>query len=151
MHVLVAATPTPAGPRDFCFAIPGELVMPPTVICCEDRHAPDGAGPCGCGRAWAGLSSRRATTTATVAELDLTRQAYIQAHADALHAGGWISTATLEDLPLDLWAFVISQALDLLEVADAYPVGTVFGRRLDDVIVRSAARSTGSASAGEAP
>jgi hypothetical protein len=139
MHVLVAAKPTPAGPRDFCFAVPGELVMPPTIICADDRLHPDGAGPCGCGRAWAGLTSERATTAATVAELDLTRQDYIQAHADALHAGGWIATATLDDLPLDLWAFVISQAIDLLEVAAGYPVGTVFGRRLDDVILRPSA------------
>src|SRR3954469_319878 len=53
---------------DFCFATEGELVLL-GFVCATDRADPDGG--CGCGRAFSGMSSMRATTTALVRDLDL--------------------------------------------------------------------------------
>ena len=46
---------------DYGFTIDGELVAMPFLEC----HTPE----CGCSRGWAGLSSRKATTTAMVTQL----------------------------------------------------------------------------------
>lgn len=63
MRLLLATTPGPrARPGDYCFAVPGEPVTPLLPPC----TAP---GRCGCRRAFDGLESDRATTTATVADL----------------------------------------------------------------------------------
>src|SRR4051812_50008897 len=56
-------------PGDFCHAIEGELVLL-GAVCADDERNPEGS--CGCGRAFAGMSSHRATTTALVRDLDLT-------------------------------------------------------------------------------
>ena len=66
MKVLVATSQT-QGQRenDFNFCVEGELVTV-GLVCATDRYDPDGG--CGCGRAFAGLNSHRATTTAKVKE-----------------------------------------------------------------------------------
>jgi hypothetical protein len=53
---------------DFCFATEGELVLL-GFVCAADEADPDRG--CGCGRAFSGMSSLRATTTALVRDLDL--------------------------------------------------------------------------------
>src|SRR4051794_17772949 len=53
---------------DFCFATEGELVLL-GFVCAADEADPDGG--CGCARAFSGMSSLRATTTALVRDLDL--------------------------------------------------------------------------------
>src|SRR3954453_3212555 len=53
---------------DFCFATEGELVLL-GFVCATDEADPDGG--CGCGRAFSGMSSLGATTTALVRDLDL--------------------------------------------------------------------------------
>ena len=55
-------------PNDFFFTVEGELVLL-GFVCAADEADPDGG--CGCGRAFSGMSSRRATTTAVVRDLDL--------------------------------------------------------------------------------
>src|SRR5689334_23417206 len=67
---LLTATRERQGDRagDFCHAIEGELVLL-GFVCATDQADPEGG--CGCGRAFSGMSSRRATTTAEVRDLDL--------------------------------------------------------------------------------
>src|SRR4051812_39226450 len=68
---LLTATHERQGERagDFCFAIEGELVLL-GFVCATDEKDPESG--CGCGRAFSGMSSMRATTTAMVRELDVT-------------------------------------------------------------------------------
>jgi hypothetical protein len=62
MKILTAtATSQDTRENDFNHAIEGELVGI-GLICATDQRDPDGG--CGCGRAFFGLSSLRATTTA---------------------------------------------------------------------------------------
>src|SRR4051794_41941292 len=94
---LLTATHAGQGDRtgDFCFAVEGELVLL-GLVCATDEADPDGG--CGCGRAFAGMSSHRATTTALVRDLDLTYddlRSAVEAHhveagvgAGALGGGG---------------------------------------------------------------
>jgi hypothetical protein len=69
---LLTATREGQGERqgDFCHAVEGELVLV-WFACATDGDDPHGR--CGCGRAFAGMSSLRATTTAVVRDLDLSR------------------------------------------------------------------------------
>src|SRR4051812_50228392 len=86
---LLTATRAGQGDRtgDFCFAVEGELVLL-GLVCATDEADPDGG--CGCGRAFAGMSSHRATTTALVRDLDLTYddlRAAVEAHHVAAGLG----------------------------------------------------------------
>ena len=71
---------------DFCFATDGELVRLGEV-CARDRADPDGG--CGCGRAFAGLTSRRATTTAVVTDVDLSYGDLLRQVAAGLERSGF--------------------------------------------------------------
>ena len=113
-------------PGDFCHAIEGELVML-GLVCADDEKNPDGS--CGCGRAFSGLSSIRATTTALVRDLDLTYddlriavEAYLVSAGYAEHLG-----------PVDLAELVEEIVDDCVHFARFWPAGTVVGRRLDHV------------------
>ncbi|MGZ4708065.1 MAG: DUF7715 family protein [Acidimicrobiales bacterium] len=67
MQLLLATSETQGeADGDYFWSTPGEIVQPPTFVC----HAYPSS--CGCDRAWAGLESRGACTTAVVAETDLT-------------------------------------------------------------------------------
>ena len=94
---LLTATSISQGdlPDDFHFATDGELVRLGEV-CARDRADP--AGGCGCGRAFAGLTSRRATTTALVTDVDLSYDDLLEQVASGLERSG--STVDLTD-PLD--------------------------------------------------
>ena len=125
MNVITATSQTQGDqPGDFCWTAHSELVRP-TDACTRDQLDPDSGG-CGCARAWLGLSTSRSTTTAVVRDLDLTRADVVLALAAHLYRGGWTDHGCE--------ARCAEQADELLDIAAAFPVGTVLGRRLDDVI-----------------
>jgi hypothetical protein len=134
MRVLVATTTT-QGDRedDYTWAIPGELVMF-GVICADDLRG-IGRG-CGCGRAFAGLHSERATTTAEVVESPMRLGDIVMAFRDSLTKSGWIDDATG---PEDAAELVHSAVMEMLTVADRYEPGTVIGTRLGSQYVRATA------------
>lgn len=128
MKVLVATNDT-QGQRtnDFCYCIEGELVTV-GLICAADESDPDGG--CGCGRAFAGLNSHKATTTAKVKEVELSEEDYVEALRSSLEVQGWPT----EDVPeLAAW---------LTELVDSWPTGAIVERRLDDIYIREEASST---------
>src|SRR3979411_381741 len=86
MKVLVATAETQGlRPNDFDFCVEGELVTV-GLVCAPDRRDPDGG--CGCGRAFAGLNSHRATTTAKVKEIELSEDDYVEALRSSLTQQG---------------------------------------------------------------
>lgn len=134
MKVFVA-TPRTQGhdPDDHFHALDGELVHLPVLECATPEA-------CGCLRAFAGVASHGATTTAEVADRDLTRQEVVDAVADALLDGGW---ATDDDggggrREAELLAWEVTA--DLLELADRLPVGSVLARRGHRLLVRRLGR-----------
>ena len=130
---LLTATRTGQGERDgdFCHAVEGELVLL-GFVCATDRKNPDGG--CGCGRAFAGMSSQRATTTALVRELDLTYEDLRMA-VEAHHTAAGLGPAVLG--PADFADLVDETVEEAVHFARFWAVGTVVGRRLDHVHVRS--------------
>jgi hypothetical protein len=119
---LLTATGRTQGDRDndFTFCVEGELVMVTAFVCETDRRDPDGG--CGCGRAFVGLNSGKATTTALVSDLDFTPEDAAEAIRSALQRSKLVSA---DEIP-----GIIE---DVLELADAFPVGTVVEQRLGDV------------------
>lgn len=110
MNVLVATARTQGtGPGDFCWTVEGELVYLGPV-CGRDRDDPDDGG-CGCGRAFAGLSSQRSTTTALV-DLDISRGDYLQAVAAGLDQAGWRRQHAGETAEALLAVAVVEQRVD---------------------------------------
>jgi hypothetical protein len=106
---------------DFSFCVPGELVYL-GLVCDDDRLFPNHG--CGCGRAFAGLSSHRATTTAEVVDLDFTLADYIEAVASGLDQAGWGRSSAAEIVE------------ELVGIVSPLAVGTVVGRKVDEVVVR---------------
>src|SRR6185503_10034416 len=128
MKILVATNET-QGQRsnDFCFCIEGELVTV-GLVCAADEQDPDGG--CGCGRAFAGLNSHKATTTAMVKEIDLSEDDYVEALRSSLEQQGWPTEDVAE---LAAW---------LAQLVGGWPVGAVIERRGDDILVRDPAPQT---------
>jgi len=128
MKVLTATHAT-QGQRanDFDWCVDGELVMQPTFVCGTDAADPDGG--CGCGRSWAGLNSHRATTTAVVADLPLSLADYVEAVRSSLEAGGWWP-GYVDDCDVQ------EMVVELLDIAEAHPVGVVLEKRLAAVASR---------------
>jgi hypothetical protein len=130
---LLTATRTSQGERDgdFCHAIDGELVLL-GLVCATDQKNPDGG--CGCGRAFSGMSSLRATTTAEVRDLDVSFD-------DAVLAvdGYYVSSGLGPDLigGAEFAELVAETVAEMAEIAAGLPVGAVVGRRLDQLILRS--------------
>jgi hypothetical protein len=115
---------------DFCFAVEGELVIMGEV-CATDRENP--LGGCGCGRAFSGLRSRRATTTALVRDLELTREDL------ELAVAGWFETQgiTAELIGELEYAEVFIDAVDdMVRFGAVWPEHTVVRRTLDWVTIR---------------
>ncbi len=119
MKVLTATAQT-QGQRenDYNWCVEGELVWI-TPPCATDGVDPD--GPCGCGRGFAGLSSHRATTTARVRDLQLSRNDMITAVAAYYESAGYapIPAAELE-----------YEVDEMLDIAAAWKVGTIIERRI---------------------
>ncbi|MQA16503.1 MAG: hypothetical protein GEV09_20895 [Pseudonocardiaceae bacterium] len=125
MKVLVATSLTQgARDNDYNWCIEGELVSVGEV-CPRDREDPDGG--CGCGRGFGGLSSHRATTTARVAEVALSRDDYAEAIRSSLEQQGW-------DPCLCCY---VDEAEELLALVSDWHAGTVVERRLDELVVRA--------------
>lgn len=124
MKVLVATMLTQGNRSgDYCHCVEGEPVWIQEP-CDRDRREPNGG--CGCSRGFAGAASHRATTTALVADLTLTRDELISAMRMSLADGGW---------PAEWAGAVIG---DNLAIASAYPTGTVVERRFDEYRARTA-------------
>lgn len=134
MRVLMATEET-QGDRgdDYSWATPGELVMF-GVICASDLRG-TGRG-CGCGRAFAGLHSERATTTAQVAEWAGSLDDLCLAFRDSLAKGGWLDFG---GTPEEVHGVVAETVMEVLCVADRYPVGTVLGTDVGRQYVRQPA------------
>jgi hypothetical protein len=122
MKLLVATSRT-QGDRenDFSYCVEGELVYL-GFVCAIDQDDPDGG--CGCGRAFSGLNSHRPTTTAEIRDVDLTVDDATEAVTSSLEQGGWDPSLAA--------GFVA----ELRDIADHFRVGTVLGRRIDEVYAR---------------
>ncbi len=118
---LLTATAAGQGGRDndFNWTIEGELVWL-GVVCATDEADPDGG--CGCGRAFSGLNSHRATTTAQVRDLPLSQDEVIKALAAYLEAAGYGS------VPASL---LTAEVTEMLDIAASWDVGMIIERRLD--------------------
>jgi hypothetical protein len=129
---LLTATREHQGERDgdFCHAIEGELVLL-GFVCATDEANPDGG--CGCGRAFSGMSSMRATTTAVVRDLDVSLD-----DVRLAVEGYYVSAGTGPDVigGAEFEEVVSATLVDLAEIAQV-PVGAVVGRRLDHLTWRS--------------
>jgi hypothetical protein len=128
MKVLVATSDT-QGQRgnDFSYCIEGELVTV-GLVCAADEEDPDGG--CGCGRAFAGLNSHKATTTAKVKDVELSEEDYVEALRSSLAQQGWPTEDVGE---LATW---------LVQLVSTWPTGSVIERRLDDIYIRTEADSS---------
>ncbi|HEX2314678.1 MAG TPA: hypothetical protein VHJ17_13135 [Thermomonospora sp.] len=125
---LLTATSVTQGYRDndFDWCVEGELVQI-GVVCDRDREDPDGA--CGCGRAFAGLNSHRATTTAMVREVPgFTETDYVEAIRSSLQQQGYDP------------GHAEHAAAELRCLVRGWPVGTIVERRLDEIVVREYAQ-----------
>lgn len=122
MKVLVA-TRNGQGARknDFFHATEGELV---TIGSQCDGEPID--GPCGCRRSMCGFDSRKATTTFTVKERDISRDDYAAALAESFSDADFRTTA----------AEVADEAAELLRIASAFDTDEVLERRGNKVRVR---------------
>ncbi|MDX6254633.1 MAG: hypothetical protein QOJ11_967 [Frankiales bacterium] len=120
---ILTATAKSQGARqtDFTFAVDGELVWVGPV-CATDRRDPDGA--CGCGRAFMGLSSHAATTTAEVRDLPLSRSDVVIALAGYYDSAGYGPVPRRE---------VEREVDEVLRVIAEMPEGTILERRLDHI------------------
>jgi len=125
---MAVATTKGQGERanDFDWCTEGELVLL-GMVCATDAGNPDAR--CGCGRAFSGLSSHRATTTAEIREVPLTVRDVLQAVAGYLESARWSSPETALQ---DATPYVV----EMLDLGEAFEVGTVLERRLDQVRAR---------------
>jgi hypothetical protein len=128
MKVLVATSES-QGQRenDFDFCVEGELVTV-GLVCAADQYDPDGG--CGCGRAFVGLNSHRATTTAKVKDVDLSEEDYVEALGSSLSQQGWPTEDVGE---LADW---------LAQLVRSWPTGSIIERRGDDIFIRHAAQTS---------
>jgi hypothetical protein len=124
------ATASTQGQRtdDFSFCTDGELVVLPAMQCTGER-AED---PCGCARALAGAASQRGTTTAVVAEVDMTHLEWQVAVAEAYVVGGWFPSVDQVD------HILLNENEQLRSAAAELPVGTVVEYRDGTLAARKA-------------
>jgi hypothetical protein len=130
---LLTATREQQGDRDgdFCHAVEGELVLL-GLVCATDERDPDGG--CGCGRAFSGMSSMRATTTALVRDLDVSID-----DVKLAVEGYYVSSGLGPDLigGAEFADLVAETVVGMEEIAEGLPVGAVVGRGLDQLTWRS--------------
>lgn len=115
---IVVATGLTQGARedDYNFCVEGELIWIQEPCDSGKRDPEDG---CGCARGFAGAASHRATSTAYVADSDMTLADLVLAFETSLDDGGW---------PVE-WADGV--AADNVRLAAQFPPGTVIDRCLD--------------------
>lgn len=132
---LLTATRERQGERsgDFSHAVEGELVLL-GLVCADDQRDPDGAGACGCGRAFSGMSSMRATTTALVRDLDVSLDD-VKLAVEGYYVSYGVGPAVIGGTA---FADLVAETVVSMEDAAAWlPVGAVVGRRLDELVWRS--------------
>lgn len=130
---LLTATSQAQGelPGDFCFTVEGELVLANDLVCARDREDPDGG--CGCGRAFVGLGSRKATTTALVREVDISPVELRTAVEEFQRTRG----LGPEVIGAEDFAELIDAKLEELDdIARSVRVGAVVGLRLEHLVWR---------------
>ncbi|SDD55871.1 DUF7715 family protein [Actinokineospora iranica] len=126
---VLAATTRTQGTRDtdFITCSPPELVDI-TAAC---AHPPADQSTCWHCRAFTGLDTRRATTTAEVVELDMSVDDYVTVHLTSLLRAGLPDTPKVRQ-----WAR--EAALEMLRIAAVFPVGAVVDRDGDVIEQRAA-------------
>ena len=128
---LLAATRQTQGDRsnDFAWVPDGEyLVM--GFVCDTDRGDPDGG--CGCGRAFEGLTSLKSITTAQVIEAPISHDEFVSAIIESMTRAGWNG--------MDDFHRICEERADEIEaLVEELPVGTIVGRRIDELVVRKEA------------
>jgi hypothetical protein len=117
---------------DFCYTIEGELVLLGFVCATDEKNPDDG---CGCGRAFSGMSSMRASTTAMVRDIDVSVDD-IRLAVEGYYASFGLRPEDFSDEE-DFVAFMAETVAEVAGVAAALPLGAVVGRRLDQLIWRS--------------
>jgi hypothetical protein len=129
MRLLVATICT-QGTRtsDFNLVFHTELVQL-APVCDRDGDDLDG-GPCGCRRAFLGIRSRRPTTTAAVAERDMTPDQF----RSQLRRAVRVSQPRAEE---EIHRLADQTARELEQLVGDLPPGTVVERRGDDIVVRT--------------
>lgn len=128
MRVLTATSTTQGDrPDDCCWTTDGELVSLPVLEC----SCPD----CGCDRCFSGLESQRATTTCIVTDVPLDRTGLDRAVARSLATAGWLVDSDAGFSAID--RALVDDVVDrIVEVAEAFPAGTVLARADGGVVVR---------------
>ena len=131
---LLTATSLGQGLRDndFDWTVEGELVWV-GFVCDDDALDPDGG--CGCGRGFSGLSSIRATTTALVRDLPMSRDDVAAALAGYWELSGWAAAFTSIELQ--------QEVDDLLIAGCHWETGSIVERRLSQLRSRGRLASAG--------
>jgi len=127
MKVLVATKKTQGFRKnDFSWTDEGEYLG--ISMQCDGATADDA---CGCARAFSGLATHKATTTAIVEDRKgITENTFAGIYRLSMVRAGWVAPG--EAAP---WAH--EQARRMLEIAARYPVGTIVEKRGDSIGVRA--------------
>jgi hypothetical protein len=104
---ILTATATGQGIRDddFDWAVEGELVWL-GLLCDDDEMYPDSG--CGCSRAFSGLSSMKATTTALVRDLPMSREDVADALSSYFELAGYADFVDPRTLQQEVDALLIA-------------------------------------------
>lgn len=123
MQVLVATNETQGSrPDDYAWTVEGELVLAELHECADPR--------CGCARGFSGVASKRATTTAMVADLPhLDADTLRDVVRDYLERAGWSDLLANEEVD----DVVDEHVENLAVICSAYSVGTVIERSGCDI------------------
>jgi hypothetical protein len=104
---------------------------PNDFVCARDRDDP--VGGCGCGRAFVGLGSRKATTTALVRDLDIS-PADLRAAVEEFEVARGLGPDVIG--PEDFAELVEAKLEELDDIARSVQVGAVVGLRLGHLVWR---------------
>lgn len=119
---VLLATARSQGQRDsdFFWCTEGEMLRL-GFVCDHKQRNPDRG--CGCQRDLSGMDSSRGTTTAVVAEADMTREQYIDAILATMDREGWTKHGFIgrDD--------AATEADQILNAVADLPVGTIVERR----------------------
>lgn len=108
MRMLVSTQGTRS--EDFCFVPEGELLYEAIVVCCNSET-------CGCNRSMSGTKTFKGTTTAKVADVDLSEEDLQRIAGEVSEGAGWPGEAVL----YALWSSRTA--------AEQHPVGSVLRPR----------------------
>lgn len=112
--------------NDFSFTDEGELVK--FASACDGEEIDGG---CGCRRAFAGVDSLKASTTAKVVEIELTPETFKQRLHESEIKAGWMDPIGTLDKEAQEYLDNISK--ELLDLASHFPVGMILEKRGDTI------------------